>query len=222
MKTKDKTKNDIHNFHLNITKNNSDKAKIILEGIIQKKEIFIKENYLQIKKDIDKNFKNEEVMIKNYGYENYKNLEKIIKGDNIFDRIIKLATIIFTTSVLILFILKITSPPVIFTFLILSILFSSFYFSGKESDIKYANNISLREWINNVSSKQYSEISISEEYLLMIKDVFNEEEFIFIFNDESDVLNLKYDNNKLIDALKEKVKLDKKTKEDILKDIFRN
>ena len=43
MKTKDKTKNDIHNFHLNITKNNSDKAKIILEGIIQKKEIFIKE-----------------------------------------------------------------------------------------------------------------------------------------------------------------------------------
>ena len=81
MKTKDKTKNDIHNFHLNITKNNSDKAKIILEGIIQKKEIFIKENYLQIKKDIDKNFKNEEVMIKNYGYENYKNLEKIIKGD---------------------------------------------------------------------------------------------------------------------------------------------
>lgn len=180
-----------------------EKANLILSNIEQKRDFFLTENYNQIRRDIYKNYKNEDFMIENYGYNNYKELKLIMKSNNMFERTVKLGTFLFSIITLFLFILKFIAPPVIILAFVLSFLFSGLYFSDKQTDIKYSNKIKTNEWIKSIVNQKYSEIPISKEYIFMIEEILTEEEFKYVFNEDDK--NFKYANDKLLSTLKEKI-----------------
>ena len=204
LKTKDDVKSKHFSFKNEEVDNVSNQAKALLESIESKKSFFIKDAILHIRKDIDKHVNNEEFMIDNYGYNNFKELQQIIKNDKITDRVIRLGTFIFSICTFILFILKFAEPPVIVLSLIMSFVSSYFYFSGKRSDIEYNNKILLNDLITKMANKKYESTIISNEYIVLIKEIFNEEEFHQIFKDNQD--NFKYSNPMLIEAIKNKIK----------------
>lgn len=188
----------------NKEKSIKEKAYLILSNIEQKKNFFLTETYDQIRRDIYKNNKDDDHMIENYGYNNYKELKLIMKSNNMVERTIKLGTFIFSIVTFFLFILKFIAPPIILLAFVLSFLFSGLYFSDKNTDIKYSNKLKTNEWIKSISNKKYSDIPISKEYILMIKEVLNHEEFEYVFQKNED--NLKYSNERLIEKLNEKLK----------------
>lgn len=196
----------------------------LLKLITKNKHEFIQQQTIKINKFILKFEENDDALIDEFGYEDFKNLRSIIQGNSFLNRVTKTSSLIFCLISVILFLVRIESPPLIAVSLIISIIGAVAYLKDKKSELTHANKSKIKDWVNNIALKRYSKISIEEEHLLAIKSILNENEFIDVFyQDEGKDLNLNYDNPKLINLLTLKAKkyknIDNKEK---LRDIFKS